>query len=65
MPQLCQSDVQPDMDICHQQRVEFLADCKAISGAPAVDGAFDIEQGIKPLDRFERNRIELTGQPQP
>ena len=65
MPQICKSDVQPDMDICHQRRVEFLADCKAISGVPAVGGVFDIEQGIKPLGRFERNRIERTGQPRP
>ena len=46
------------MEISHQRRAEFLTDGKALVGSHADDPALDIEQGIEPLHRFERDRID-------
>jgi hypothetical protein len=46
---------QPGFQRRHKRRALFLAHPKTLFGALAVDTAFDIEQGVDALDRFERD----------
>jgi hypothetical protein len=46
---------QPGFQRHHKRRALFLAHPKTLFGALAVDTAFDIEQGVDALDRFERD----------
>src|ERR1700693_571653 len=43
-------------EIGHRRRAELLADGLALSWALAVDRPLDLEQGVNPADRFQRQR---------
>ena len=46
----------PGFQLGDQRRAPFLANGQPLVGRQAVDVALDVEQGVDPLHRFERNR---------
>jgi hypothetical protein len=44
----------PGLQIGDERRAKFLADALAPFGALSVDRPLDVEQGVDPADRFQR-----------
>ncbi len=55
----------PCFEFANQRRTEFLANGEPPIGRQPVDGAFDLEQGVDPPDRFQRDRREGSGRAAP
>ena len=59
--QLRELGSEPGVQVRHQWRAEVLPDGDTLFGRLAVDATLDLEQGIKALHGFQRNRIDHAG----